>query len=346
MGNFNDFSQEGSIKTINKLRDFFRGKYNISINHFNKRCDLINIHSSGFFETFKYPKLKGKKIYSIHSNMKNNFFRVLFDFAQVYRYFYDYKQDRYSSFDRIIKTIFILTSHLIPLQIKKLFLKKMDLVIITDRSLYKKLKLKNSCIIPHGIDCNKFRNLKLKSKKLRASYFGHPDPSKGLIKVINTFSKLDDIEKHIYLSLPKSKLSGSRIKKYINKKDQSIKVFGLVKDMEKEYNKSDIIILPYRHESSAISTPLVLIEAMACERTIITTRLPHLERICGDSVIYVDPYSTKQIVETINRLSNDKKLRERLGKKARERVVKYYNEEHMLKKYGEIYKKELANIKK
>ena len=101
-----------------------------------------------------------------------------------------------------------------------------------------------------------------------------------------------------------------------------------------EYNKADVIILPYRHEKAAIATPLVLLEAMACERKIITSYLPQIEEICGQTVYY-EEYASGYVecIEVIKEHSDSMMDK---GKDARERVVRYYNEKNMIEEYNEL----------
>lgn len=334
-GNFNERSFEGLISLITNLKKHFDKKYKILI---NKRAgaDLIHIHSSGFYESIKHTKSKGKKIYSLYSNIKSGFLNELVNIIQFYIFFYHPKYDHQNIYNRIVRTIFSLTSQLIPVFIKKFFLKKMDVLVLPSDWLYKKLKIKNSQVIRNGIDCGKFKNLSAKTGKFSVGYFGHPSPSKGLMELVKAFSKIKDrnIEKKIYITT-----NNLRVRNYIRKKDKKIKIHGLVKDIVKEYNKTDVIVLPYKHAGGAIATPLVLLEAMACERAIITTNLPHIREICGDSVVYVDPCSPKQIVTAVNKLKNNPGLRGALGKKARARAIKQYNQEKMFKEYDELYKK-------
>jgi glycosyltransferase involved in cell wall biosynthesis len=56
---------------------------------------------------------------------------------------------------------------------------------------------------------------------------------------------------------------------------------------------------------------LPLIEAMAAEISIITSKLPQLEEVCGDAALYFDPISAEDIVEKIALCFRDETLRMR-----------------------------------
>ncbi|MFQ5620457.1 MAG: glycosyltransferase family 4 protein, partial [Candidatus Nanoarchaeia archaeon] len=221
-------------------------------------------------------------------------------------------------------------SFMVPWFVKKYFLSKMDIVIVPSVWLQKKLRLKNSIVIRHGINVRHFKKVPSKHK-LRVSYFGHIDPAKGFLEVIHTMKNLE-YDVSIYPTRMNDKL-----RRYIRKCSPHIKVNGLVKDIRKAYNEADVVLLPYRHASGAIATPLVLLEAMACERAVITTDLPHIREICGNSVLYVKPNDVKGMERAVRRLAGDSKLRRELGKRARKRVVDNYDEKAMLKSYDKLY---------
>ena len=339
IGNFNDVSCEGLIIIIKKIKKYF-SKYELNNNKLTE--NIFHIHSSGFYESIKYQKLKSKKIYSLHSNINNNFLKLIKDYWDYYFKLYSIKNDHYSKKDRIIKMSMGLLSNLTPFFIKKYFLKKMDIIIVPNKLIFHRLKIENSQIIYQGIDIKKFKKTKKQKNKkiLNIKYLGHSASAKGLIETISAFNILGkNYNTELFLTSLNPKLT-----KYIKKHSPKTKVHGLIKNIVKEYNNSDIIVLPYRHSGGAIATPLVLIESMACECTIITSDLPSLKEICGDSVIYVKPYSVKDIVKKVNYLAKNPKLRKELGKKARKRVVKYYNQEKMFKEYEKLYQKTFNKI--
>jgi glycosyltransferase involved in cell wall biosynthesis len=339
LGNFDDIRQEGLLSILGNLRKYFSRKNTLYTNNPSKiqQSDIINIHSSGFLEAVKYSKLKNRKIYSLYSNLKCAPTRILYDYYQFYGKFYSLNDDKMSFWNRLNKIIMALISQSIPLFVKKYFIGKMDLVVLPSKHMKNKIKLENSLVVKPGIDVEKYIRMKQKSGKVvKLRYFGHPSPGKGVIEVAKAFSKLDGFDKQFFFSFQLKRCAN-----YIRKVDSSAKISGFVHDIVKEYNNSDIVILPYRHSCAAIATPLVLLEAMACERAIITTDLPHIREICGDSVIYVKPYSVEEIVKAIYYLAKRSGLRKELGKKGRQRVVKYYNQEKMFKEYYKLYKKML-----
>jgi len=335
LGNFYDFKREGFLTLFKDLMDHFSKKNKVFLNEVSKakKVDIIHLHSSGFFEVIKFRDIPGKKIYSLYSNIVPNYFKSILDVFQGMAL--QASRSRGLPFlDRFIKKSCYIISQFIPVFVKRYYLHQMDLVILPNKWLANKLKLRNSRVIHQGIDVAKFRKLKHTiSKKINVCYFGHPSASKGIIELIKACSKLDEkFNKKFFFTF-----SNNNLIRFVKSRDSSIKVHGPVNNIVEEYNKGDIIILPYRHHIGAIATPLTLIEAMACERAIITTDLPHLREICGDAVYYVKPYSVGDIVKGIEYLAKNKKLRITLGKKARKRIVCYYNQKKMFQDYQNLY---------
>ena len=163
------------------------------------------------------------------------------------------------------------------------------------------------------------------------AYFGHLSASKGIIELIHAFSEIEGWDKRLYLTN-----STKKLKEYVKNKDPTIKIMPKIKDMPSAYNSVDVIVLPLRHELSSISTPLVLLEAMACGKAIIASKIRNIQDTAGNSVMYCEAYSSESIKNCINKLNIEKK-RKQLGYKARKRAEKYFDEKEMIKKYEEIF---------
>ncbi|MBI2542861.1 MAG: glycosyltransferase family 4 protein [Candidatus Aenigmarchaeota archaeon] len=337
LGNFSDPSYEGLMTIVGNLKSNLKNEVYENDKSKIGEADLISIHSSGFFESIGFSGMKGLKIYSLHANIVPLYFARLLDYIQWLLFVYSRKNDYLSMTHRIVKIMANLISNFTPLFVKRFFLNEMDAVIVPSKWLSGKLRLRNSYIIRQGIDVRKFKSTgKGNGSKIVMSFFGHPDSEKGIFELIDSFSKLQDsnIEKNMFFTEKTEK-----IENFISRKDKSVKVFGFVEDIVKEYNDSDIVILPYRHSLGGIATPLVLLEAMACGRAIITTDLPHLREICGDAVFYVKPYSVEDLLNAIRYLGGNPELRKMLGKKARERAVKYYDQKKMFLEYEKLFEK-------
>jgi glycosyltransferase involved in cell wall biosynthesis len=330
---------EGLLSLFLKLNKHFGKQYFVSSNNNSKqnKGDLIHICSSGFSEVITFKKIIKRSIYSLYSNVNSPPIKMGLDYLQNFHYFYDSRGPK-GEFKRLVRTMKMIASHLVPISLKRYYLNKPKLVVLPNNYTAKLLKLNNYVVIPPGINVKKFTKKRVikKDNKINVAFFGHPTAPKGLLEVINSFSKLSSQEynKQLFLSFKNKK-----IVKTVHKIDKTIKITGFCPNIIEEYNQSDIVVLPYRHNAGAIANPLVLLEAMSCGKAIITTNVPNIKEIGKNAVTYVEPYSVKQIVKAIKYLKKNHSIREELGKKARKVIIQHYDEKDMFKKYFQIYKK-------
>jgi glycosyltransferase involved in cell wall biosynthesis len=74
------------------------------------------------------------------------------------------------------------------------------------------------------------------------------------------------------------------------------------------YRRAACFLFPSLYESSGLPP----IEAMACGCPVIVSDIPALRERCGDAAIYCDPYDIESIAAAVERLMDDKLLRQRL----------------------------------
>ena len=336
LGNFSDVSYEGMITILRNLRKHFSKKHTLVINDLSAldKCDVVHIHTSGFYEAMKYRTLEKPKVFSLHSNLVSHSFKLIYDALDYHTKFYA----GYYKHISLLKVVCKFLSNCTPLFVKRYFLNKMDFVVLPSKWLKDRLHLKKGIVIHQGIDVEKFKKMRTKkTKKIKVSYFGVCSPAKGFVEAVQGLAHLDNskFSKELFptfLTMPRE-----NVVRYVKKHDKAIQVKGYVPHIVEEYNKADIIVLPYRHTAAAIATPLTLVEAMACEKAVITTNLGPIREICGDAVVYVDPYSPEQIRKAVEDLAKHPRKRAMLGKKARARIVKYYNQKKMFKAYDKLY---------
>ena len=333
LGNFLDPGFEGLRTIVEALRKSTEKKHTVIVNEPETldEVDIAHIHSNGFFLAVKYRTHKFPVIYSLHTNITTSFWDIILEQIDYYTKFYSMKSDNVSLYRRLRGSVLRILSQLTPLFVKKHYLNKMDVVIVANQVSKTQLGLNNVRVIHQGIDLKKFSPGSRRAGKLRVAYFGHPTTAKGVIEVVDAFSKISDVEKRVYFTHV-----NDGVREYISKKDSEIVIHGFVKDIVKAYNEADIIVLPLRHALGAIATPLTLIEAMACGKAVITSDLPHLRELCGEGVHYVKPYDTEGLLDGINELREGKK-RELLGKKAREVAEQNFDIKEMMAAYSKLY---------
>ena len=315
IGDFKDFKAEGLMQIQATIKKYLQHK-KIKITQNDKTADFFHIHTSGFLPTIINKNISNRTIYSLHSNLASNP-------AEYLRYCTEYLKFYEQSFTKYLRRMIPATiTQFIPLTFKIRAISKMKTIVVPTKYLKNKLNLPNAKLIRLGIDTNKFKPIKTpKNKKLNLAYFGHNTPLKGFTDVVKAFKILNNKDLNLNLHLTQY---SEKTENYAKKHNKRIKVLGPSKDIVKDYNKADIIILPFRSDVSSIGIPLTLIETMSCGKPIITTNLPHIKEIAGNTVIYVDTYSPKQIALAVNKLKSNLKLQKRLGKNTRARAKKLY----------------------
>lgn len=90
------------------------------------------------------------------------------------------------------------------------------------------------------------------------------------------------------------------------------------------YNYSDCLVLPSINQAEAFG--LVLLEAMACSKPVITSNLPGVRSVFknGEQGLLVKPNNIKDLVKKLIIILGDKKLAEAMGRAGRELVEKKY----------------------
>lgn len=289
-----------------------------------KEADIIHVHSSGIFMSYHAAKLKRKynvpviyTLYSISKTEPLNHFRN--HFAQRY-----YLRPRKTSF-------WLSYTSVIPLKIRSFFLKQLDL-IITPSYFVKKRLPKNSKVIRLGINLEKYKPLpRPKNDILKVGYFGHPSAYKGVLDFARASALFPkSCESYIFISDSSKKMENN-----LRKLNPKINLSGHVSNITEKYNEMDIIVLPYRSHLAGVANPLVLVEAMACGKAIVTTNFSYLKEVGKNGVLYVKPYSKKSILKAVKALHN-KQLRDELGERA-SLISLEYDQNKMIQEYIKVY---------
>jgi glycosyltransferase involved in cell wall biosynthesis len=106
--------------------------------------------------------------------------------------------------------------------------------------------------------------------------------------------------------------------------DERILYVGYVSDVEDVYNSSDIIVVPSRWQEPL---GLINLEAGACGKPVVATRVGGIPEIIRDGVngFLVDAQNVEMLTARVNRLVEDKELRQHLGTEGRRLVERNFN---------------------
>jgi glycosyltransferase involved in cell wall biosynthesis len=104
---------------------------------------------------------------------------------------------------------------------------------------------------------------------------------------------------------------------------------------------SDVVLFPTQHREAA---PLVLLQAMACGRPVIASRIgavPEVVRSPEEGVL-VEPRDQASLVRELRLLLDDRERRERMGRSARARVLESFTVDRMARDTVAVYDRALA----
>lgn len=201
-------------------------------------------------------------------------------------------------------------------------------------------------IIPYGIDVD----VEVKEeevKKIKEQYknkkiilcCGRLVKFKGFQYVIEA---MKNIENAVLLIMGDGPLMDT-FKIYIEENNLKDKVFllGSISDKKQKeiyYQACDIFILSSIHTSESFG--IVQLEAMRCSKPVINTNLGtgvNYISIDGVTGFVVEPENVKQLENTINKLVQDKKLRNFFGQNARKRICDIFSYDKVKEKYRFLY---------
>jgi rhamnosyl/mannosyltransferase len=108
-------------------------------------------------------------------------------------------------------------------------------------------------------------------------------------------------------------------------------------DLAKYYNLADAVILPSIDKSEAFG--IVLIEAMACAKPVITANLAGVRSVYENNVsgLSFEVLDKEDLEQKVRKLFQNDELRAQMGVSARQRVEKMYAQDVLIKRLEEIY---------
>lgn len=157
-------------------------------------------------------------------------------------------------------------------------------------------------------------------------YIGTVQPRKNLLRLISSIKKIDDIKLVVV-----GKIRGKGKQGWMNEEIlEEPKKLGIeekiiftdfvpVEELPLLITGSKAFILPSLWEGFGIP----ILEAMACGVPVITSNVSSLPEVVGDAGLLVNPESETQIEQAIRLLVTDKKLHDKLSKRALEQVKKF-----------------------
>ncbi|PKM92857.1 MAG: hypothetical protein CVU80_01150 [Elusimicrobia bacterium HGW-Elusimicrobia-4] len=179
------------------------------------------------------------------------------------------------------------------------------------------------------------KNLNLPEKGLIAIYTGRIEKGKGIEFLIKQWSTVKNVDLLI--------LGSGSLESELKKPDTEKNIHFLgFKDNIKEYlQSSDIFILPSFGEGLSNA----LLEAMSCGLVVIANKIPANEEVITTNIngIIIDILDNRELPLTIDKLTKNKGLLDKLGNHARKTVENYFSITRITNLYITLYKKILSN---
>jgi rhamnosyl/mannosyltransferase len=228
-------------------------------------------------------------------------------------------------------------------------LKKAEKIIVSNSNLIESSpylqKFKEKCeIIPFGVDLEKFKRFDLeKVQKIKGKYgnfvlfVGRLNYYKGLHYLIEA---MKDVKANLVIvgEGPEK----SHLISYISNLKLENRIFLLPFQPEDElvnyYLACSVFVLPSIFKSEAFG--LVLIEAMACQKPVISTELgtgTSFVNRDGVTGFIVPPRDSKALAQAINKILSDKELAQKFGKNAENLVIENFSLQKMIEKTKKVY---------
>ena len=232
----------------------------------------------------------------------------------------------------------------------KYLLNRADMIFVAteghiDGSDFLKDYWEKCCILPYGIEVADYLKIQRKpvlterltdKNSVKVFFTGRLVYYKGVDVLLKAFAKVKNCELFIAGT---GELENS-LKTCAESCGLAEKVhfLGFLSDEElrQAYADCDIFVLPSVAKSEAFG--IVQLEAMVYGKPVINTNLPsgvpHVS-LDGETGLTVPPSDVNALAKAINRLAEDKELREELGRNAAERVREKFSEKKIIRSlYG------------
>lgn len=197
-------------------------------------------------------------------------------------------------------------------------------------------------VVSNGVDIDYFRSRNFESGDNNLIFVGAMDYWAN-IDAIDFFIK--DVIPILINKLPNLRLTvvGRTPKKRLldlAKTVNYLEVTGCVEDVRQYYKKGFIFVVPLR---CGAGTRLKILEAMAMEMPIVSTRIGAESLKCEDGVNIMIADTPEQFCEKIEELCKNPELKMQLGEAGRIIVEKYYGWKQIAKKQDELWSSLITN---
>jgi len=207
---------------------------------------------------------------------------------------------------------------------------------------------KEITIIPNSVDVKQFTPRPEMEEEHRLLYFGTLIRKKGVLDLAEIFNKIVEKAPKTTFFLAGNDVIDLKTGKSTQKLMEEILSPQAMKNIhflgkldydqvQEEIAKATVILLP----SHAEALPMTWLEAMAMEKALVTSDIGWAKEVMvnGTTGFTVEPNNHDLFAEKTLELLDNKKLRETMGKAAREQVTAHFSANVIAKKNLDFYKK-------
>ena len=209
-------------------------------------------------------------------------------------------------------------------------------------------------VIPAGLDCDRFKptakaatnRFGVSGETTRILFVGRLTIEKGIFDLLNAYALLVKVHQNVELLVVGTGTPEMQAK--IALLTESLKIQSKVKflgsisysEMAQVHNLADIFCLPSVETNFwAEQFGYSMVEAMACEKPVVSTVTGSIPEIVKDRVtgILVEQKNPIALEAALEELLVDKKKREKFGKNGREWVLEAFEANKVAKQLAELY---------
>ena len=195
--------------------------------------------------------------------------------------------------------------------------------------------------IYNGIDTTKFRKIEMEKVEDRpiVVMVARIDPLKDIETFIRTAhivkEKIPDVLFKLYGPIVDEKYyhTCKNLAKELNVENNFI-FAGSTSSPEKAYNEGDVVMLT----SISEAFPFVVIEAMACEKVVISSDVGGTKEVLEGYGFVIKPKDYNEFADKVIYMLENPEIAEEMGRDAREFILNGFTIEDMVDNYGRLYK--------
>ncbi len=211
-------------------------------------------------------------------------------------------------------------------------------------------------VIPAGIDCDRFKptakttanRFGLSEDSTKILFVGRLTPEKGIFDLLNAFSLM--IKKHQNVELLVAGSGTKKMQRQTTELVGSLKIQSKVKflgtfgysEMPEIHNLADIFCLPSVETNFwAEQFGYAIVEAMACEKPVVSTITGSIPEIVKDGVtgILVEQKKPVELQLALEKLLLDENKREQMGRNGRSWVFEAFEANKIAKQLASLYER-------